>query len=61
VQFGLLMETLTGMKFACNQISAVAFDNQCFNRTKLHKLTYYAIREGIGPKAQMTVRAIGKV
>lgn len=61
MQFDLLMETLTAMNRACNQISAVAFDNQCFNRTKLHKLTYYPVREDFGLKSQMTIRAIGKV
>ena len=46
-QFDILMGTLTAMNLACNQILAVAFDNQRFNRTKLHKLTYHLSCPGI--------------
>ena len=56
-----LLDTMQRFNSACDYISDVAFGNKVFGQIKLHKLTYYEIREQFGLGAQMAVRAIGKV
>lgn len=60
-QAAVLLATLETANAACNAISQAAWDNRTFGRTKLHKLTYYDIRERFNLSAQATVRCIGKV
>lgn len=60
-QHQALLETLERANAACDQISEAAWKNRVFNQFKLHKLTYYSIRESSGLSAQMTVRCISKV
>lgn len=60
-QAELLKATLERANSAANYISGVAWDGQTFGQYDLHKLTYYATRDGFGLSAQMTVRVIAKV
>jgi transposase len=46
---------------ACNQILAVAKDEDCWNTTKLHHLTYYAVKASTGLKANHVCQAIRRV
>lgn len=46
---------------ACNFVSEVAFKKHTSSQVKLHRLTYYTIRDKFGLSAQMAVRVIGKV
>jgi len=56
-----LLDTMERFNSACNYISDVAFENKAFGQIRLHKLTYYEIRERFGLASQMAIRAIGKV
>ena len=47
-QVELLKATQRRFNEACNFVSKVAFENKELNRYKLHKLTYYLIREKCG-------------
>jgi len=42
-----LLETQESFANACNQIAPFAFENRCWNRSALHHLCYYNIRENI--------------
>jgi len=53
--------TLEGFAVACNQILAVAQAERCYNTTKLHHLTYYAVRAATGLKANHVCQAIRRV
>jgi IS605 OrfB family transposase len=46
---------------ACNQILAVAKTENCWNTTKLHHLTYYAVKAATGLKANHVCQAIRHV
>jgi IS605 OrfB family transposase len=46
---------------ACNQILAVAKAEDCWNTTKLHHLTYYAVKASTGLKANHVCQAIRRV
>lgn len=46
---------------ACNQILAVAKTENCWNTTKLHHLTYYAVKASTGLKANHVCQAIRRV
>jgi len=56
-----LLATMKQFNSACDYISEIAFNEKSFTQVKLHKLTYYAVREKFNLSAQMAVRAIGKV
>lgn len=56
-----LLHTLETANAACNYISQVAFDNQAFDRIKLHNLVYKNVRDKFNLPAQLTARCIGKV
>lgn len=60
-QHRALLQTLEQANAACNQISEVAWQNRVFSQFKIHKLTYYDLRESSGLSAQMVVRCISKV
>lgn len=59
VQF--LLVTMEQFNAACNYVSEIAFAKHTASQIKLHRLTYYDVREKFGLFAQMAVRAIGKV
>jgi IS605 OrfB family transposase len=46
---------------ACNQILAAAKTENCWNTTKLHHLTYYAVKASTGLKANHVCQAIRRV
>ena len=56
-----LYQTLERANTACNSISEQAWQTKTFNTTRLHHLTYYAVRQEFDLGAQITVRCIGKV
>ena len=56
-----LLDTLVACNDACNYVSEFAFVNKVFGQFKLHKSTYYVIKEKFNLSAQMAVRCIGKV
>ena len=56
-----LLQTLEQANAACNRISQVAWEQQTFGQFKLHKLTYYPIRQEFSLTAQVAVRCIAKV
>lgn len=56
-----ILSTMEHFNLACDYISQIAFSKKVFSQVKLHKLTYYAVREKFNLSAQMAVRAIGKV
>ncbi len=56
-----LLNTMQRFNSACNYISEVAFENKTFGQVRLHKLTYYDVRDKFGLASQMAIRAIGKV
>jgi putative transposase len=60
-QFKSLKNTLIEANTACNYISEVAFQKKIFNQFKIHKETYYVIKETFNVSAQMAVRCISKV
>jgi putative transposase len=60
-QHHALLQTLEQANAACNQISEVAWQHRVFSQFKIHKLTYYDLRESSGLSAQMVVRCISKV
>ena len=60
-QSSLLMDTLEGMNRACNHASVLVHNNQVFDRTRLHRLSYYELRQQFKLKSQMAIRCIGKV
>lgn len=60
-QSDLLISTLKEANLACNTISEIAFSKNLFNQFKLHKETYYLIKNNFNLSAQMAVRCIGKV
>ena len=61
IQKQALLDTMQRFNSACDYISDVAFENKAFGQVRLHKLTYYDVRDKFGLGAQMAVRAIGKV
>ena len=56
-----LLQTIQKANAACNAISEVAWSKKLFNQFKLHRQTYYSIREEFDLSAQMVVRCISKV
>ncbi|MDQ1318600.1 MAG: putative transposase [Candidatus Poribacteria bacterium] len=56
-----LLDTMQRFNSACDYISNIAFENKAFGQIRLHKLTYYEVRDKFGLASQMAVRAIGKV
>ncbi|EAW33507.1 Transposase, IS605 OrfB [Lyngbya sp. PCC 8106] len=54
-------ETLVGFSDACNQILLEAKEQNCWNTTKLHHLTYKPVREATGLKANHVCQAIRRV
>ncbi len=53
--------TMEGFADACNQILVAAQLHKCYNATKLHHLTYKAVREATGLKANHVCQAIRRV
>lgn len=60
-QFNSLKRTLIKANSACNFISETAFSKGIFNQFKIHKETYYLVKEKFNMSSQMTVRCISKV
>lgn len=60
-QKSILIETMLVFNAACDHISEIAWNEQCFSKFKLHKIVYYPIKEQFKLTAQMVIRAIGKV
>jgi predicted transposase len=56
-----LLATMVKFNAACDYSSEIAFNEKCFTQVKLHKLTYYTIREQFQLSSQLAVRSIGKV
>ena len=56
-----LLKTMERFNSACNYIAEVAYANKVANRSRLHRLVYYDVRERFRLSAAMTVRAINKV
>src|SRR5919199_3693768 len=52
---------MEGFADACNQILAAAQLHKCYNATKLHHLTYKAVRQATGLKANHVCQAIRRV
>jgi len=61
IQFKALKNTLIEANTACNYISNVAFKKKVFNQYKIHKETYYVVKDTFNLSAQMAVRCISKV
>jgi len=61
IQFDLLKNTIIEANNACNEISDIAFSKKIFNQFKLHKETYYVIRNKFNLSAQMVARCLSKV
>ncbi len=60
-QRALLFETLQTANAACNDISQQAWEQKCFGRVPVHKLTYTTVRDQFDIASQLVVRCIGKV
>lgn len=60
-QASALLKTLKECNSACNVISDIAWKEKTFNNFKLHKLSYYKIKESHNLTAQALVRCISKV
>jgi putative transposase len=60
-EFKSLKKTLIEANTACNYISDIAFNKKVFNQFKIHKETYYVIKQTFNISAQMAVRCISKV
>lgn len=60
-QFKALKNTLIEANTVCDYISDVAFKKKIFNQYKLHKETYYIVKESFNLSSQMIVRCISKV
>lgn len=60
-QHQALLETLETANAACDSISATAWKNKVFSQFKIHKLTYYEVKDKFGLSAQVVVRCISKV
>ena len=60
-QSTILLKTLKECNSACNTISEIAWKEKTFNNFKLHKLSYYKIKESHNLTAQALVRCISKV
>ena len=56
-----LKNTIKEFNTACNEISEIAWTNKVFNQFKIHKLSYYKIKEKFKLSAQLVVRSISKV
>ncbi|MGD9157190.1 MAG: transposase [Desulfobacteraceae bacterium] len=56
-----LKDLFTTFNSACNDVSEVAYRLKTASQVKLHRECYYGLREKYGLKAQLAVRAIGKV
>lgn len=54
-------DTLVGFASACNQILAVAKEENCWNTTRLHHKVYKSSRESTGLKANHVCQAIRRV
>ncbi|NET54429.1 MAG: transposase, partial [Merismopedia sp. SIO2A8] len=54
-------KTLEGFADACNQILQTAKQENCWNTTKLHHLTYKPVRQSTGLKANHVCQAIRRV
>ena len=44
----ILLETMQRFNSACDYISDIAFENKAFGQVRLHKLTYYNVRDKFG-------------
>ena len=53
--------TMEGFAKACNSVLVAAQLHKCYNTTKLHHLTYKAVREATGLKANHVCQAIRRV
>lgn len=60
-QHQALLKTLERANAACNHISQVAWNNAVFNKFKLQKLTYQAVKDQFDLTAQVVIRCLGKV
>lgn len=60
-QHQALLKTLERANAACNHISNVAWNNGIFNKFKLQKLTYQAVKDQFDLTAQIVIRCLGKV
>ncbi len=60
-QYGTLLATMERFNAACGWIAEVAFREQCGNKVRLQKLTYYEARKRFGLSSQMTIHAVWKV
>ena len=45
----------------CDQVAKIALEESCFNRVKLHHLSYYQVRKNCKLGAQMVCNAIRAV
>jgi len=60
-QSDLLLKTIKESNTACNAISEIAFTKRMYNQFRLHKETYYLIKESFQLSAQMVIHCISKV
>jgi putative transposase len=60
-QAHLLLKTIEEANSACNYISKTAWQEKTFAQFKLHKKTYYPVKENFKLSSQMIVRCISKV
>ena len=56
-----LLRTMFKFNEICNYISVIAFENQLFNKYKLHKEVYNLVREKFKTPSQLTEKAIKRV
>ncbi|MEK4326459.1 transposase [Paenibacillus sp. FSL R7-0312] len=61
-QYQALKRTMEQFNQACNRISIIAYESNCFSKVKLQQLCYYPIRiEFENLSSQLIIRAIAKV
>lgn len=60
-QANLLLDTMKEANAVCNAISNIAWDRKVFQQFRLHKETYYVIKNTFNLTSQMIIRQIAKV
>lgn len=59
-QTELVLEMMRMSNTAANRVAEIAFEHKTSNRARVHKLTYYLLRDEFKLPAQLAIRAISK-
>jgi putative transposase len=60
-QADLLLKTIKEANKACNALSAIGWEDKCFQQFKLHQKSYYTIKSSFNLSSQIIIRCISKV